>query len=388
YGTRYLFNLNPIYSYQWTTSDTSFRPYGVANPTCNPSITTTYYITATDANNCKDKDSAILKVYYPPALSLFNLKPFLCLGDSMPLEAYTSASARIEWSPNQSITDTTKRQVKIFAQESANYNLRAYSAAHCFTDKPFRINVQKPILPVVQSPSHLCFGSYVNLYASGGLYYYWSPPYNIKDTLVGNPQVYPDTTIRYTVRIANDCFDDTTSVLAIVDTLPKVKILVDTTIYRGTDANLKAVTAAITIEWTPKDDLTNPFGYENRVSPLRTTDYIAQVRDGNFCYGYDTATVTVVGKNILLLPTAFSPNGDNVNDYFGVIKYLNVRKLSSFQVFDRWGGVLFSAKNIDEKWDGTANGKPVPTGTYSWEIEVYNFDNERVSESGIIQIVR
>ena len=388
FGKRYLFNLNPTYSYQWSTSDTSFRPYGVANPTCNPSITTTYYITATDANNCKDKDSAVLKVYYPPALSLFNLKPFLCLGDSMSLEAYTSANDRIEWSPNQFITDTTKRRVQIFAPESANYNLRAYSAAHCFTDKPFRINVQKPILPVVQSPSHLCFGSYVSLYASGGLYYYWSPAYNIKDTLVGTPQVYPDTTMRYQVRIANDCFDDTTSVLAIVDTLPKVKILMDTTIYRGTEVNLKALTSAITIEWTPKDDLTNPFGYENRVSPLTTTDYIVQVRDGNFCYGYDTAKVTVIGKNILLLPTAFSPNGDQVNDYFGVIKYLNVKKLNSFKVFDRWGGVLFSAKSIDDKWDGTASGKPVPAGTYTWEIEVYNFDNERVSKSGIIQIIR
>jgi gliding motility-associated-like protein len=306
----------------------------------------------------------------------------------MSLEAYTSANDRIEWSPNQFITDTTKRQVKIFAPESANYNLRAYSAAHCFTDKPFRINVQKPILPVVQSPSHLCSGSYVSLYASGGLYYYWSPAYNINDTLVGTPQVYPDTTTRYKVRIANDCFDDTISVLAIVDTLPKVKILLDTTIYRGTEVNLKALTAAITIEWTPKDDLTNPFGYENRVSPLKTTDYIVQVRDGNFCYGYDTAKVTVIGKNILLLPTAFSPNGDQVNDYFGVIKYLNVKKLNSFKVFDRWGGVLFSAKSIDDKWDGTASGKPVPAGTYTWEIEVYNFDNERISESGIIQIIR
>jgi hypothetical protein len=83
----------------------------------------------------------------------------------------------------------------------------------------------------VQTPVHVCKGRYTELYASGGLYYLWKPFYNMNDSLSDKPQVAPDSSFTYTVKVANDCFFDTIGVRVMVDTLPKVTTTPDTSIY-------------------------------------------------------------------------------------------------------------------------------------------------------------
>ena len=79
-------------------------------------------------------------------------------------------------------------------------------------------------------------------------------------------------------------------------------------------------------------------------------------------------TVTVIGKTVLLLPTGFSPNGDGVNDLFGIIKYLNIEKLNRFDIYDRWGEKVFTTQDINAKWDGTYNGEKLPIGAFVWYV--------------------
>jgi len=58
----------------------------------------------------------------------------------------------------------------------------------------------------------------------------------------------------------------------------------------------------------------------------------------NGCYGYDSITVIVTktGENVFLVPNAFTPNNDGVNDCFGIRSWGNVT-LQDFSIYNRWG---------------------------------------------------
>jgi gliding motility-associated-like protein len=77
--------------------------------------------------------------------------------------------------------------------------------------------------------------------------------------------------------------------------------------------------------------------------------------------------VTVKDGNIVI-PNAFSPNGDGINDTWQ-IKLLNSFLNAKVQVFNRQGQLVFNTKGYSKPWDGTSNGKPLPIGTYYYVIE-------------------
>lgn len=77
----------------------------------------------------------------------------------------------------------------------------------------------------------------------------------------------------------------------------------------------------------------------------------------------------------LFAPNAFSPNGDGINDCFRVfvepfMQFLEYQLL----VFDRWGGEVFRAKNIDDCWDGLVGGKDACHATFIWQVTAKQLD--------------
>ncbi|TLX78280.1 T9SS type B sorting domain-containing protein [Labilibacter sediminis] len=119
----------------------------------------------------------------------------------------------------------------------------------------------------------------------------------------------------------------------------------------------------------------------------------------------DTATIYVyVGNEMIedeksfLIPNAFSPNGDDINDKF-VISGINDNELtaekSSLEVFNRWGVLVYRSKqNVygedDKWWDGTSTtstmvsiGKDLPNGTYFY---VFTVKVNKLEESGDVKV--
>ncbi len=69
-----------------------------------------------------------------------------------------------------------------------------------------------------------------------------------------------------------------------------------------------------------------------------------------------------------LIPNAFSPNGDGVNDTW-VIDNLAKYPNAMVTIYNRYGVMLFNTVGYTKPWNGTFNGKPVPVGTYYYVIE-------------------
>ncbi|MEZ5014121.1 MAG: gliding motility-associated C-terminal domain-containing protein, partial [Chitinophagales bacterium] len=96
--------------------------------------------------------------------------------------------------------------------------------------------------------------------------------------------------------------------------------------------------------------------------------------------------------NIMFVPNTFTPNGDNVNDYFFVYGY-NFTMISRMEVYDRWGELVFSAENVlpgdvTKGWDGTFNGQPVNNGVYAYIVQVQFETGQKTSSYGNVTLIR
>jgi gliding motility-associated-like protein len=120
-------------------------------------------------------------------------------------------------------------------------------------------------------------------------------------------------------------------------------------------------------------------------SPNKSADYSlkisVEIRDEDVCFPQKPATVdktfnikfcstpTANTGSKILIPTAFSPNADGVNDtweIFGIAGNTEV----VVEIYNRWGEIIFYSKNYNEPWNGTYKNQPAPEGTYAYVVRV------------------
>jgi gliding motility-associated-like protein len=93
-------------------------------------------------------------------------------------------------------------------------------------------------------------------------------------------------------------------------------------------------------------------------------------------------------------PNAFSPNGDNSNDYFTLFAKPNqVLEISALSIFDRWGNQVFDATSFppneeSQGWDGTSRGQLLNSGVYVYMAEVTLIDGRKLQLEGEVLLMR
>jgi len=84
-------------------------------------------------------------------------------------------------------------------------------------------------------------------------------------------------------------------------------------------------------------------------------------------------------------PNAFTPNGDGLNDIF--LYKASLLESITFQVFNRWGELMFQTSQLDVGWDGTYNGGLAPQGTYIYLLDVTDQLGNQFSENGKVVLL-
>lgn len=116
-------------------------------------------------------------------------------------------------------------------------------------------------------------------------------------------------------------------------------------------------------------------------------DYRIEMTDIHTCVVVDSILMQILKKPGYYLPTAFTPNGDGLNDL--AIPYLvRMKSLKSFSVFNRAGSLIFYTRKEGEGWDGKYKGVPQNNGVYVWMLEFVNNNDETITEKGTITIIR
>ena len=96
---------------------------------------------------------------------------------------------------------------------------------------------------------------------------------------------------------------------------------------------------------------------------------------------------TTVLTSTLVVPNAFSPNNDQINDVFKVKSYQNIVEFHAY-IFNRWGQKLYEWTNIDGGWDGTYRGNDVKQGTYFVLVKAKGADGETYNIRKDVNLLR
>jgi gliding motility-associated-like protein len=121
-------------------------------------------------------------------------------------------------------------------------------------------------------------------------------------------------------------------------------------------------------------------------SPIVTTTYTATNSLSTNCSRTGEFTVVVLKDALLYMPTAFTPNADGLNDYFGPIG--KVPNEYSIQIYDRNGSLFFKSTSTYHLWDGKVNGKLQPNGVYVYLIQYRDINKQPVMKKGTLALIR
>lgn len=113
------------------------------------------------------------------------------------------------------------------------------------------------------------------------------------------------------------------------------------------------------------------------------------VTNAQGCKDTVTKTIELYDEILVFAPNAFTPDGDEFNNGWGIV--VSGADLLSFQllIFDRWGEIVFESFDNSVFWDGTYHGKLVQDGIYTWTLSLKELRNDDKHEyRGHITIVR
>ncbi len=103
------------------------------------------------------------------------------------------------------------------------------------------------------------------------------------------------------------------------------------------------------------------------------------------CKAQDSLLIKPPGT--LFFPTAFTPDGDGVNDDFGPV-FSSVTRYH-IVIFDRWGHQVFETEDIHARWDGTVNGgAPATSGVYVYKYRAKGHYYEANEKYGHVTLLR
>ncbi|MEN8927537.1 MAG: PKD domain-containing protein [Flavobacteriales bacterium] len=107
------------------------------------------------------------------------------------------------------------------------------------------------------------------------------------------------------------------------------------------------------------------------------------------CFDQITQNITIKNPLSIWIPTAFTPNGDGLNETFRVVFNNDAVTKYSIRIFNRWGEMLFFSEDPNFEWDGTLEGTELPSGVYIWQINgKEEFQTDSFTKFGHVTLTR
>ncbi len=354
-------------------------------------------LTATDVNGCAQKIERPVIVVATPLVNIFPARDTICQKDTAILTAFTADN--VLWTPATNIDCTTCDTVKVYPNSTAMYIARAMNSDGCKAYDTAYVKVYEPgNLQVFPADTIICAGQTINydLSITGNIL--WTPASFLSNNKIKNPVAKPDSAITYRIEVADSvgCFTDTA--------FARVRLFPAPSVNAGPDKIL-SYNASFTINpvysndvtgytWTPAGSLNCNNCSDPTGLALAKETYRVEVQNIHGCKSSDSVTVFVncIQAN-LLMPTAFTPNGDGNNDHFYPITR-GYRMVKTFIIYNRLGIKVFERNNFLPNipslgWDGRIKGSGHGnTEVFTWFMEA-ECDLGRMNNSlGTVVLIR
>ncbi|MDF2190076.1 gliding motility-associated C-terminal domain-containing protein [Paraflavitalea sp. CAU 1676] len=359
-------------------------------PTVSPVVNSKYYVTLND-NGCINRDSVQVRVVDHVTLEVMD-DTIICQSDAIQLRL-TSDALRYEWTPPQQLINPYMAIPTATTPITTLYKVTAF-ISNCRATGD--VEVKAVPYPVANAGPDImiCHDAMVQLNGStDGKSVDWTPASTLSNPKILNPVAKPKGTTDYVLA----AYDDKGCTKAGRDTV-KVTVLPDIIAFAGRDTaaivgqpmHLQA-SGGIKYTWIPAEglsasDIANPVVTHFYPSP--GIKYKVLVYNEANCV--DSAFVMVrvfKTRPSIFVPSAFSPNGDRNNDVFRFIA-AGMERIEFFQVFNRWGQMVYSTTSGETGWDGTLGGKPQSPGMYVWSVKAVDYTGAIYTQKGTVTLVR
>lgn len=147
----------------------------------------------------------------------------------------------------------------------------------------------------------------------------------------------------------------------------------DTTIVLGETVDLfSGPTCSTNVVWSPTDGIDDITSIEPSITPTESTTYYRTLTHSG-CSTTDSIRINTFDPDDLdcsnlIMPNIFTPNNDKINDHYRIANGFIIDELTSFEVFSRWGELLFNTNEKTLGWDGTYGGQPAMNGMYIYIV--------------------
>ncbi len=357
------------YFFQWYRNNAALRADTFSSITVKqPGV----YTVRVRKGGCTQFSSGMAVAFKPVPSAKFTYfgNPQFCKGDTMVLKAQSSPGLSYQWFLDGREIGGEIDSFLIVSAEGSYHLVTEFDG--CKSDSSERVLVTEQENPVAglnvnYTSRELCRGDFVRLQIrtqdiKPGQSYTW-----LRDGVVIPRETSESYTIttggRYqlVVRI-NRCIDSSDTVRIIYRNPPRPRLGNDTVVCRSEGParfKLKATDPkALTYLW-------NDGTTADTLAVLDSGIYIVTVTDSIGCFGSDTIKIGITECDPeVWLPTAFTPNGNNLNEEY-VTQTYNVSKYE-LRIFNRWGQMVFFSNDPSKHWNGQFEGADCPSGEYRY----------------------
>jgi gliding motility-associated-like protein len=385
-------------TYSWSPN------YNIINPTSNkpivfPKDTTVYTVTVAD-QGCIDSATITVNV-----LDFITVKlpadTGICRTDSITLSPKSDALSYV-WTESGGGNTLSSKTVKYpEAAPSADSVIYYVTANLGYCQDKAQITVHTAVYPTatVSADTSICFGSRANLKGSNtGAFYSWSPINTLYQANTLQPIAGPQKTTSYVLTVGDTSYcKKLVTDTVVVTVIPQFNINAgnDTSVVIGQPLQLTASgdTTSLQYIWQPSSYLNNNTVYNpiatftnSAVPDIVPFTVIASTKEG--CTSTDMVNVKVY-KMLpdILVPSGFTPNGDGKNDILKPI-LIGIAKLHYFNVYNRYGQLVFTTSNGSKGWDGAINGTFQSSNTFVFMAEGIDYLGNIISRKGTTVLIK
>ncbi|MFN0201570.1 MAG: T9SS type A sorting domain-containing protein [Bacteroidia bacterium] len=281
-------------TYSWSPA-TGLSSATVANPSANPTTTTTYTVYAS-IGNCTKSDQVLVTVKPLPAANA-GTDQTLCLGSSIQIGQNTVNGVSYSWSPATGLSSATIANPIASPTTTTTYTLTATLNGCTKTDN-VTITVASSVTANAGADKTMCSGTPVSIgsAAVAGVTYLWSPATGLSSATVANPTANPTATTTYTLTASVGNCSSSDAVVVTVKPSPAANAGADKTICAGSSAQIgQTAVTGVTYSWSPSTGLSNANIANPVASPTATTTYTLTATL-NGCSKTDVVIVNVGGS--------------------------------------------------------------------------------------------
>jgi gliding motility-associated-like protein len=346
----------------------------------NQTLSGTYTDHYTNSSGCDSQFITHLMVHNYPALSVSGAVS-ACYNSYANLSA--SGIGPFAWS-----TGDTGATLHLHVSSSGYYFVTEIDSHHCNVSDSILVNVWP--LPLIQtSDTVVCSTEPVAPWAAGGTSYHWADGSRTAQIFVN---ANGNRSYVVTVTDANGCIDSAYAHVRVANPFVQIKVSPGKIVTIGDEVTLHAMLSAgddSIIAWMPAESFTEQHAATTNFFPENSGWYFIEIRNPYGCTAFDSIYIEVLPLDNLLVPTAFSPNGDGLNDVFHV--NLSPRlSLESFNIFNRWGEQVYSYPDDgNQGWDGMFKGREQAMAVYVWTATARNIiTGKKIIRTGQVTLLR